>query len=257
MSNADMAMRICRPHVDPSVLIHRNPRAWEELLGWGCLDAFMRNVNFLGIKDLYSLVDLFFEHPEDSPGRLLGVMFEGRYGKEWKAYAERRQLSLSARMKFPRIDVGEELRGVRIRLSPAALLLPFRKHKETWRTNASTLYRAAGGVIPTRAHPHYYLSQLFPRELRALAARGYVWVANTRSEGRLNHALAEWLYWLDHARMPHIDLMLGRFVPRSPLDKVIKNAEGASADCTQNRRAVNVYTTAEVSSVNVYIRKRV
>lgn len=25
----------CRPRVDPSILIHRDPRAWEELLGWG------------------------------------------------------------------------------------------------------------------------------------------------------------------------------------------------------------------------------
>jgi hypothetical protein len=160
-------------------------------------------------------------------------------------------------MRFPRIDVGEELPGVRIRLSPAALLLPFDRYRERWRTNAPTLYKAAGGVIPTRAHPHYYLSQLFPQELRALAARGYVWVANTKSGGRRNHALAEWLYWLDHARMPHIDLMLGRFISRSSLDKVIKNAEEASADCTQNRRAVNVYTTAEVSGMKVYIRKRV
>jgi len=257
MSNADMAMRICRPHVDPSVLIHRNPRAWEELLGWGCLDAFMRNVNFLGIKDLYSLVDLFFEHPEDSPGRLLGVMFEGRYGKEWKAYAERRQLSLSARMKFPRIDVGEELRGVRIRLSPAALLLPFDRYRERWRRDAHTLYKATGSVVPTRAHPHYYLSQLFPQELRVLAARGYVWVANTKSGRRHNHALAEWLYWLDHARMPHIDLMLGRFVPRSPLDKVIKDAVGASAERRQFRRAETAATAADVPDVDVYISKGV
>jgi len=256
-SNAARGAMACRPHVDPSILIHRDPRAWEELLGWRCVEAIMRKVGSLGVKDLYSLVDFFFEYPEESPWRLLGVRFEGERGEEWRTYVERWRLSFGARMKFPHVDVDEELRDVRIRLSPAALLLPFRKHKETWRTNAPTLYRAAGGVIPTRAHPHYYLSQLFPQELRALAARGYVWVANTKSEGRRNHALAEWLYWLDHARMPHIDLMLGRFVPRSPLDKVIKNTEGASADCTQNRRAINVYTTAEMSGVNVYIRKRV
>jgi hypothetical protein len=250
-----MALRICRPYVDPSVLIHRDPRAWEELLGWGCLDAFIHNVDFLGVKDLYSLVDLFFEHPEDSPGRLLGIEFEGKYGEEWRTYVERRRLSLGARMRFPRIDVGEELRGVRIRLSPAALLLPFSRHKEAWRKGAYTLYKATGGVVPTRAHPHYYLSQLFPQELRALAARGYVWVANTKSGGRRNHALAEWLYWLDHARMPHIDLMLGRFVPRSPLDKVIKNAEGASAERRQFRRAETAATAADVPGVGVYIRK--
>jgi hypothetical protein len=250
-----MALRICRPHVDLSILIHRDPRAWEELLGQRCIEAVIHNVHFLGIKDLYSLVDLFFEHPEDSPGRLHGISFGGEYGEEWKAYAERRRLSLGARMRFPHIDVREELRGVRIRLSPAALLLPFDRYREAWRTNAPTLYRAAGGVIPTRAHPHYYLSLLFPRVLRALAARGYVWVANTKSEGRRNHALAEWLYWLDHARMPHIDLMLGKFAPRSPLDKVIKDAVGRTARCTQNRRAVNVYTTGTVSDVYVYICK--
>jgi hypothetical protein len=252
-----MASRTCRPYVDPSVLIHRDPRAWEELLGWGCLDAFMHNVDFLGVKDLYSLVDLFFEHPEDSPGRLLGIEFEGKYGEEWRAYVERRRLSLGARMRFPRIDVGEELRGVRIRLSPAALLLPFDRYRERWRRDAYTLYKATGGVVPTRAHPHYYLSQLFPRELRALAVRGYVWVANTRSGGRRNHALAEWLYWLDNARMPHIDLMLGRFVPRSPLDKVIKDAVGRTAKRRQFRRAETAATTADVPGVGVYICKGV
>ena len=34
-SNAARGAMACRPHVDPSVLIHRDPRAWEELLGWG------------------------------------------------------------------------------------------------------------------------------------------------------------------------------------------------------------------------------
>jgi len=248
---------ICRPNIDPSLLIHRDPRAWEELLGWRCVEAIMRKMSLLGVKDLYSLVDLFFEYPEESPGRLLGVKFEGERGEEWRAYVERCRLNLGARMKFPRVDVGEELRGVRIRLSPAALLLPFDRYREAWRINAPTLYKATGGVIPTRAHPHYYLSQLFPQELKALATRGYVWVANTKSEGRRNHALAEWLYWLDHARMPHIDAMLGRFVPRSPLDKVIKDAMGRTAGCTQKRRAVDVYTMAGASGVKVYIRKGV
>jgi hypothetical protein len=246
---------VCRPNVDPSLLIHRDPRAWEELLGWRCVEAIMRKMKLLGVGDLYSLVDFFFEYPQSSPDLLHGINFEGERGEEWRKYVERRRLSLGARMKFPHIDAREELPGVRIRLSPAALLLPFDRYRETWRTNAPTLYRAAGGVIPTRAHPHYYLSQLFPRELRALAARGYVWVANTKSEGRRNHALAEWLYWLDHARMPHIDLMLGKFVPRSPLDKVIKDAVGRPAGCTQKRRTVDVYTMAAVSGVCIYNRK--
>jgi len=256
-SNAAHRAMACRPHIDPSVLIHRDPRAWEELLGWRCVEAIMRKMSLLGVKDLYSLVDLFFEYPEESPGRLLGVKFEGEHGEEWRAYVERRRLSLGARMRFPRVDVGEELRGVRIRLSPAALLLPFDRYRERWRRDAYTLYKATGGVIPTRAHPHYYLSQLFPQELRALAARGYVRVANTWSGCCRNHALAEWLYWLDHARMPHIDAMLGRFVPRSPLDKVIKNAEGASAELRQFRRAETAGVSAGASGVGVYNRKGV
>jgi len=217
--------------------------------------VIMRNVDFLGIKDLYSLMGLFFEHPEDSPGRLFGIEFRGDYGEEWRTYVEGRRLGLGARTKFPRVDAGGELRGVRIRLSPAALLLPFDRCRERWQKDAYTLYKATGGAVPTRAHPHYYLSQLFPRELRALAARGYVWAANTRSGGRRNHALAEWLYWLDHARLPHIDLMLGKFVPRSSLDKVIKDVVGRSAERRQFRRAETADTAAGASGVGVYIRK--
>ena len=131
----------CRPRVDPSILIHRDPRAWEELLGWGCVEAIMRRMSLLGVKDLYSLVDLFFEYPEESPGRLLGVKFEGEHGEEWRAYVERRSLGLGARMKFPRVDVGEELRGVRIRLSPAALLLPFDRYRERQRRGRLYIWR--------------------------------------------------------------------------------------------------------------------
>jgi len=181
----------------------------------------MRKMKLLGVGDLYSLVDFFFEYPQSSPDLLLGLKFEGEHGEEWRAYVERRRLSLGARMKFPRIDVGEELRGVRIRLSPAALLLPFDRYRERWRRDTYTLYKATGGVVPTRAHPHYYLSQLFPQELRALAARGYVWAASIKSRDRYNDALAEWLYWLDNVRMPHIDVMLGKFMPQSSLDTVV------------------------------------
>jgi len=131
----------CRPQVDPSILIHRDPRAWEELLGWGCVEAIMRKMKLLGVKDLYSLVDFFFEYPQSSPDLLLGVKFEGERGEEWRAYVERRRLSLGARVKFPRIDVGEELRGVRIRLPPAALLLPFDRYRERQRRGRLYIWR--------------------------------------------------------------------------------------------------------------------
>jgi hypothetical protein len=40
---------VCRPDVDPSILIHRDPRAWEELLGWGYVEAIMRKMKLLGV----------------------------------------------------------------------------------------------------------------------------------------------------------------------------------------------------------------
>jgi len=70
---------VCRPEVDSSILIHRDPRTWEELLGWRCIEAFMRNVGFLGVRE-YSLVDIFFEYPEDSPNLLLGALTGGVSG---------------------------------------------------------------------------------------------------------------------------------------------------------------------------------
>ena len=101
----------------------------------------MRRMKLLGVGDLYSLVDFFFEYPQSSPDLLLGVKFEGEHGEEWRAYVERRRLSLGARMKFPRIDVGEELRGVRIRLPPAALLLPFDRYRERRRRGRLSIWR--------------------------------------------------------------------------------------------------------------------
>ncbi len=38
-----MGAAACRPEADPSILIHADPRAWEELLG-RCVDAFMEGV---------------------------------------------------------------------------------------------------------------------------------------------------------------------------------------------------------------------
>ncbi len=45
----------CRPHVDPSLSIHRDPRAWEELLGWGCVEAIMRKMKLLGVGGISTL----------------------------------------------------------------------------------------------------------------------------------------------------------------------------------------------------------
>lgn len=55
-----MGMPPCRPAVDPSILIHRDPRAWEELLG-RCVDLFIEKMRGVGVGDLRSLVDYSFE----------------------------------------------------------------------------------------------------------------------------------------------------------------------------------------------------
>ncbi len=233
---------ICRPNIDPSLLIHRDPRAWVELLGWGCVETFLERARGVGVRDLPGLVDYSFSAPSTMWILLAGVEFVGSYASCWEDYVRRRRVGMGARTPFPRVEVGVEL-DVDIRISPAYLLLPFEETKRTWQRNAPTLLKYIP-KIPTALDPHYYISTAFPPQLRGLATRGYVWVANTKSRGRRNHALAEWLYWLDHARMPHIDLMLGRFVFRSPIDKVIKDAEGASAGCRQNKRRLNCLQSA-------------
>jgi hypothetical protein len=233
---------VCRPRIDPSILIHRDPRAWVELLGWKCVEAFLERAREVGVRDLQSLVDYSFGAPSTMWILLTGVEFEGECAPLWEDYVRRLRVGMGPRTPFPWVEVGVEL-DVDIRISPAYLLLPFNDVKRSWQRNAPTLLKYIP-EIPTAVDPHYYISMAFPPQLRALSARGYVWVANTKSRGRRNHALAEWLYWLDHARMPHIDLMLGRFVFRSPLDKVIKDAEGASAGCRQNKRRLNCLQSA-------------
>ena len=237
-----MGVAACRPEADPSILIHRDPRAWEELLGWRCVEAFMERARGVGVRDLPGLVDYSFGAPSTMWILLAGVEFEGECAPCWEDYVRRRRVGMGARTPFPRVDVGAEL-DADIRISPAYLLLPFDDVKRNWQRNAATLLRYIP-ERPTAVDPHYYISMAFPPQLRGLAARGYVWVANARSRGRRNHALAEWLYWLDHARMPHIDLMLGRFVPRSPLDRLMKDCGEASAGCRQNRRRLNCLHSA-------------
>jgi len=235
----------CRPQVDPAILLHRDPRAWEELLGWRCIEAFLERARGVGVRDLQGLVDYSFSAPSTMWILLAGVEFVGSYASCWEDYVRRRRVGMGARTPFPWLDVGVEL-DVDIRISPAYLLLPFEETKRTWQRNAPTLLRYIP-EIPTALDPHYYISKFFPPQLRAFSARGYVWVANTKSRGRRNHALAEWLYWLNTRRMSHIDIMLGKFEPRSPIDMVVaKDCGGASARCRHFKRRLKCLHSAGV-----------
>ena len=222
-SNAAHRAMACRPRVDPSILIHRDPRAWEELLGWGCIEAFLEGARFVGVDSLDSLVDYSVSSPSAMRLVLAGVRFSGRYGREWEDYL-RGKLEMGARMKFPKVETGVRRDDVWIQISPAYMLLPFDETKRTWQRKAHTLLKHLRD-IPTSHNPHSYISLVFPEELRALAAKGYVWAASIKSRDRYNDALAEWLYWLDHVRMPHIDAIRGKFTPRSTLDTAVLRAE--------------------------------
>ncbi len=89
----------CRPHVDPSILIHRNSRAWEELLGWGCIEAFLEGAKFAGVDSLDFLVEYSVSSPSAMRLVLAGVGFSGiRAGVGGHL---RGRLEMRARMKFP------------------------------------------------------------------------------------------------------------------------------------------------------------
>jgi len=217
-SNAARGAMACRPQVDPAILLHRDPRAWEELLGWRCIEAFLEGAKFVGVDSLDALVEYSVSSPSTMRLVLAGVRFSGRYGREWEGYL-RGRLEMGARMKFPKVEAVRR-DDVWIQISPAYMLLPFDETKRTWQRKAHTLLKHLKD-IPTSHNPHSYISLVFPEELRALAVRGYVWAASVRSRDRYNDALAEWLYWLDNVRMPHIDAAMGRFTPRSTLDTAV------------------------------------
>ena len=218
-SNAAHGAMACRPRVDPSILIHRDPRAWEELLGWGCIEAFLERARIVGVDSLVSLVDYSVSSPSAMRLVLVGVGFSGRYGQVWEDYL-RGRLEMGARMRFPKVETGVRRDDVWIQISPAYMLLPFDETKRTWQRSAYTLLKYVPD-IPTHYKPREFISALLPPELRALSARGYVWVASMKSRDRYNDALAEWLYWLNHARLPHIDVKMGKFEPRAPVDSLV------------------------------------
>ena len=95
----------CRPQVDPAILLHRDTRAWEGLLGWGCIEAFLEGAKFVGVDSLDSLVDYSVSSPSAMRLVLAGVEFAGRRGREWEDYL-RGRLEMGARMKFPKVETG-------------------------------------------------------------------------------------------------------------------------------------------------------
>jgi hypothetical protein len=100
------------------------------------------------------------------------------------------------------------------------MLLPFDETKRTWQRAAYTLLKYVLD-ISTHYKPREFISALLPPELKTLSARSYVWAVSIKSRDRYNDALAEWLYWLNHARLPHIDVKMDKFKPRAPVDSLV------------------------------------
>ncbi|MFZ8810804.1 MAG: hypothetical protein ACO2PN_22195 [Pyrobaculum sp.] len=209
---------MCRPDVDPSILIHQDPQAWEELLGWSCIEAFLEGAKFVGVDNLDALVEYSVSSPSAMRLVLAGTKFSGQHRQEWEDYL-RGKLEMGARMKFPKVEAARR-DDLWIQISPAYMLLPFDETKRRWQRVAYTLLKYVPD-IPTHYKPREFISALLPPELRALSARGYVWAASIKSRDRYNDALAEWLYWLDHARLPHIDVKMDKFEPRTPIDSFV------------------------------------
>jgi hypothetical protein len=125
------------PQIDPAILLHRDPHAWEELLGWGCIEAFLERARFVGVDSLDSLVDYSVSSPSAMRLVLAGVRFSGRYGREWVGICAAGWRW--ARMKFPKVETGVRRDDVWIQTSPAYMLLPFDETKRTWQKTAHTL----------------------------------------------------------------------------------------------------------------------
>ena len=112
----------CRPAVDPSILIHRDPRAWEELLG-SCVDLFIEKMRGVGVGDLRSLVDYSFEGPSAMWLFLRRLEFAGDHAAGWNTYVRERWVPTGARMRWPHKTA--RMDDLRVRISPAFMLLPY------------------------------------------------------------------------------------------------------------------------------------
>jgi hypothetical protein len=209
-------MYACKPRVDPTILLHDDPRAWVELLGWGCIEVFTSAARPVGVKDLDGLVKYSTTRPGVFAELLRGVEFFGKYAAEWSGLT-RGRIYLGARTPFPHLPAAAERDELVILASPAIALLP-PDSKRLWQKRAYVLLRLLSEV-PVR-NLRLHLSQRLPEEWR-FQGLSYVEVANARCGGRRCILWAEWLYWIEQGRMPHIDLRLGKFAERAKQDKLL------------------------------------
>ncbi|MEM1597883.1 MAG: hypothetical protein QXP31_03280 [Pyrobaculum sp.] len=216
------------PKVDPCIFLHYDWRDWEPLLGGQFVDELLKRFRHVA-GSLPELVEFFKESPSVVYLGLRGLRVGGRYKREWLAFAEGGYVSPEYRARWPYVENDFEI-GARLHVSPCYLLTALTSYDRAyvWRNRASALFKWVEEV--PRRRPWEVFREAFPSWIRELAReRGYAWVAWTRWRDRRNRHLAEWLYWLDTGRLPHIDIMLGRYNP---------------PNCTKNRAGGVLYNSA-------------
>ncbi len=198
-----------KPKIDPCIFLHSVPDDWTQLLGVDFVNELVKRFRHVA-RDLDDVVKFVTENPSVSYLALRGMKIGGVYRHEWILFAESGYVSPSYRTRWPPVAEWGVL-DLRIQTSPCYLLTSLRDGRSyVWRNRASSLFKWIHKVPQTR--PLEVFRQVFPQWLRELAnKRGYSWVAWSKWRDRRNKHLAEWLYWLDTGRMPHVDMTVGRW----------------------------------------------
>jgi len=195
----------------PCIAGHPVPEHWELLLGGLAREIVKR----LGAKDVEDAARQIFHYPALLHTAVCSpqIFVEGEYGSEWARLCAAGEAPMGAGVRFPEVQVDAYI-PLEIYLGPCALWsLKTDDVVANWRKNASDLYPAY--VKWDGRYPHAYFRDVFPTLAFEAADRlGLVGLANARcrSRGRRCTAVAAWVYWLRHKRMPQIDQQLGRLL---------------------------------------------
>jgi len=199
---------VLKPRVDPCIFLHSNVDDWLALLGYDFVRELVRRFRHVA-AEVDDVARYILENPGIVSIGLRGVEVGGPYRREWRLFVESGYVEPRARARWPYTPNDESL-DVRLQVSPCFLLATLtRDVGAVWRNRAASLFSWVSAV--PRHKPLEVFREAFPLWLRELGwSHGYVWVAWTRWRDRRNRHLAEWLYWLDTGRMPHIDAIRGR-----------------------------------------------
>jgi len=195
----------------PCIAGHPVPEHWELLLGGLAREIAKR----LGAKDVEDAARQIFHYPALLHTAVCSpqIAVEGRYGVEWARLCAAGEAPMGAGVRFPEAPVDVRI-PLDIYLGPCALWsLKTDDVVANWRKNASDLYPAY--VKWNGKHPHAYFRDVFPTlAFEAADQLGLVGLANARCRSRERRctAVAAWVYWIRHKRMPQIDQQLGRLL---------------------------------------------